>query len=376
MAKFLKLSLNKRYLVKTSKDFFIKNIKIDKEFVASIKAVDNNNIIFYSNKKIIDEQVECLDRYKIFSKKFFIQHFIGIFTFILILIILMTSKLFIREIKFKNANNYSDELYQEVLKYLDKVGPFYILNENLSNISLKLRNSFPEYAWVGVTRYSSLLVIDIEKQDVPIKEIEDITITGDIVSKYDAIVTDIIVRQGVVLVTKNQSIKKGDTLISGNLSYFNNPNDTSDLVKSKGIIIGNTITLEKIKVPIKTKSIEYSGNVKTIRYIELFGKIIGKNHITYDNYKTDINEKINFFNIFKIADLTYYELVDVYRENDEVSSFELAKKMIKSEFEVNRVSSLEKIDSIELVNIIKENNNYIVSVIVKKHQNLGVFIQH
>ena len=71
----------------------------------------------------------------------------------------------------------------------------------------------------------------------------------------------------------------------------------------------------------------------------------------------------------------YYELVEVYRENDETTAYELAEMMIKSEFEQNRVSNHEKIDSLELVNISREDNYYIVSVIVKKYQNLGVFIQ-
>ena len=376
MVKFQKLTLNKRYLIKTNKSYFIRKVIADNEFICKIKEINNKEVTFYSNKKILDENVECYDRYKIFSKKFFYKHFIGIITLILILIILSTSKLFIREIKFKNTNYYSEDVYQEVIKYLDKVGPFYVLNENLSTISLKLRNTFPEYAWIGITRNSSLLVIDIETQDVPIKQIEDLTITGDIVSKFDSIVTDIIVRKGVVLVMKNQSVKKGDVLISGNLKYYNDPSDKSTLVKSQGFVIGKTMELEKIKVPIKTNSTEYSGNVKTVRYFEFLGKVIGKNHVTFDNYKTEINEILNIFNIIKVTDLMYYELVEVYRENDETTAYELAEMMIKSEFEQNRVSNHEKIDSLELVNISREDNYYIVSVIVKKHQNLGVFIQH
>ena len=37
---------------------------------------------------------------------------------------------------------------------------------------------------------------------------------------------------------KNQSVKKGDVLVSGNLRYNNDPSDKTNLVKSKGIIIG------------------------------------------------------------------------------------------------------------------------------------------
>lgn len=376
MAILKKLRLNKKYLIKVDKDYFLNNIVIDPEFEGIIKEIKDNKIICYSNKRYDVPEVVYINRYQFINNKILSRHLIGIITFILILIVLFFSNNFIREIEFENENYYSQAVYEEVVNHLVKKGPFYVLNDNITNISQELRNKFPEFAWIGLTRYSSKIVIDIEKQDVPIKQPEDLSVTGDLVASKDAVITDIIVNRGIVLVMKNQSVKKGEILVSGNLKYHNDPNNKTNLVKSKGIIIGNTIALEKIKVPINSSSLEYSGRLISKNYVELFGSLIGKNSKTFEIYKTEKKEIFNLFNFFKITNLTYYELVEVINEYDEFTASEYAKTLIKKDLEQNRVSSLERIESINIVDVTKEDGYYIVSMIVKRYQNIGVFIQH
>lgn len=371
-----KLKLNKKYLIIVNKDYFVKNIISDPEFEGIIKEIKGDKIICYSNKKYDTEEVVYYNRYQIINRQIFSKHLIGIITFLIILMILTVSNNFIREVKFENKNYYSQAVYDEVIGHLVKKGPFYVLDDNITNISQDLRNKFPEFAWIGLTRYSSKIVINIEKHDVPIKQQEDLSITGDLVASMDAIITDIIVNRGIVVVMKNQSVKKGELLVSGNLRYNNDPNDTSNLVKSKGIIIGNTMTLEKIKVPIKTANLEYSGKLINKKYVEIFGSLVGKTPKTFEIYKTEKKEVFNLFNIFKITNLTYYELVEVINEYDEQSASEYAKTLIKKDLEQNRVSPLERVESIQIVDITMEDGYYIVSMIVKRYQNIGVFIQH
>ena len=358
------------------KNYFLTNILSDPEFEGIINKIEEEKIICYSNKKYEVPEVVYYNRYNIIKNKILSKHLIGIITFLLILIILTVSKNFIREIQFENKNYYSQEIYDEVVSHLVKKGPFYVLDDNISNISQDLRNKFPEFAWLGLTRYSSKIIINVEKQDVPIKQQEDLSITGDLIASKDAIITDIIVNRGIVIVMKNQSVKKGDVLVSGNLRYNNDPSDKTNLVKSKGIIIGNTMELEKIKVPIKTSSLEYSGKIINKKYVEFLGSLIGKTPKTFDIYKTDKQDVFNLFNFFKIINLTYYELVEVINEYDEKSASEYAKTLIKKDLEQNRVSPLERVESINIVDITLEDGYYIVSMIVKRYQNIGVFIQH
>ena len=96
--------------------------------------------------------------------------------------------------------------------------------------------------------------------------------------------------------------------------------------------------------------------------------------ISFFCFYTGVNGKVN--NFFKITNLTYYELVEVINEYDEFTASEYAKTLIKKDLEQNRVSSLERIESINIVDVTKEDGYYIVSMIVKRYQNIGVFIQH
>ena len=129
-------------------------------------------------------------------------------------------------------------------------------------------------------------------------------------------------------------------------------------------------------MPIKTSSLEYSGKIINKKYVEFLGSLIGKTPKTFDIYKTDKQDVFNLFNFLKIINLTYYELVEVINEYDEKSASEYAKTLIKKDLEQNRVSPLERVESINIVDITLEDGYYIVSMIVKRYQNIGVFIQH
>ena len=72
--------------------------------------------------------------------------------------------------------------------------------------------------------------------------------------------------------------------------------------------------------------------------------------------------------------ITKVELI--INEYDEQSASEYAKTLIKKDLEQNRVSPLERVESIQIVDITMEDGYYIVSMIVKRYQNIGVFIQH
>lgn len=375
MEKLKKLSLNKRYVNKTNKDYFLKIIK-DNKFDCKVKQIENDQITFLSNKMISDEKVMSLDRYKYYLKHVLLKHWSGIITIILVFIILFTSSKFIRVIEFKNPNDYRAEIYNDVLDHLVQKGPFYVLDDSLNNISQELRNNYPEYAWVGLTLNSSKIIIDLQKQEVPKKEVEDLTVTGDLVATQDAVISDIVVSRGVVMVMKNQSVKKGDLLVSGNMKILINENDHSNLVKSKGIIIGNTINLEKIKVPIETEELVYSGKIKRHKVVSLFGNMLGKNYQTFENYYTDIKVLFNLFKILEINEITYYEQVVIKKVYTRDTAINYAESKVRKEFEINRTSELEKIDNIELLEVTKEGNYYIVSLIVKKHQNIASFRQH
>ncbi|MBQ8293275.1 MAG: sporulation protein YqfD [Bacilli bacterium] len=375
MEKLKKLVLNKKYINITSKSCFLeyfKNHKID----CKIKKLSDEEVIFYSNEIIRDEQIKSMNRINFHYKHTFLKHFSLIISIILCLIILLSSGDLIRNIEFENVDEYNQEVYEEVLRNVDKKGPFYILKGSINEISHNLQTKFPEYAFIGITKHFSKIIINLQKHDTPIVDNETSKITGDIVSMYDAVISDIVVSKGVVCVIKNQSVKKGDLLISGNLNIENASNDPSKLVKSTGIIIGKTIVLEKIKVPIKEETLEYSGRVKVRKRVKIFNNYLGKNSLPFNDYYTKEETLFNMFNILIIEEISHYEKVIVEKVHNLESALSYAKSIVKRNFEVNRVSNLESIDNIKLLDVSIEQDYYLVSLIIEKHVNIGVFHQH
>lgn len=375
MERLKKLSLNKRYINRTNKKYFLKYIQAN-NVTCKIKKIEDGEVFFLTSHQINDEQVESLDRYKYHIKHTILKHLTGILTIFLCLNILLTTGNFIRVIEFTNPNDFRSEVYNDVLKHLVPKGPLYVLDDSVNNISQELRNKYPEYAWIGLTLDNSRILIDIQKQEVPKNEIEDLTYTGDLVAKTDAIISDIIVQRGVVMIEKNQSVKKGDLLVSGNMLIEIDATNQSNLVKSKGIIIGKTLSLEKIMIPINTEELVYSGKIKKVKRVSIFGNSIGKSYELFDNYYAKVETLFNLFKIIQITEITYYEQVFINKTYDETSSITYAESEVRKKFENSRTSSLEKIDNIELVQVIKDGNYFIVSLIVKKHENIVLFKQH
>lgn len=370
-----KLSLNKRYINKTNKKYFLKYI-VEHNLNCQVKRIKNEEVIFLTNFIIKDEQIESLDRYKYHFKYTILKHLTGILTFLCCTIILILSGDFIREIEFENPSNYRKEVYEDVASHLVKKGPFYVLDDSINNISQSLRNKYSEYAWIGLTLDNSRIIIDIQKQEVPNSDIEDLTSTGDLIAKCDAVISDILVNRGVVMIDRNQSVKKGDTLVSGNLLIQVDPNNYTKLVKSKGVIIGKTVAIEKIKVPIKTLELAYSGRIKTYKKIKIFGKLVGKNPESFENYYTKIESLFKFFKILELVEIKYYEQVEITKIHDQSSVITFAESQVRKAFEQQRTSELERIDNIELLDVVKEEQFFVIRLIVKKYENIVLFKQH
>jgi similar to stage IV sporulation protein len=251
-----------------------------------------------------------------------------------------------------------------------------VLKDNLNKVSADLRQKYPEYAWIGITKNYSQLLIDIEYQDVPPKEDLDATYSCDLISKYDGIIKSIIVKKGVVLVIPNQSVKKGDILVSGNLNVETNPNNMEKLVKADGIIIGKTLVLEKIKIKKRQESLECTGRVKNVKVISFFNKTIGKNPLTFDAYYTKITPIFNLFNILEINNIAYYEQTIVENVYDEETALRFAESKVYQEFEKKRTSDLEKIEEIKLLEISDNDEYFIISFIVSKYVNFASIRQY
>ncbi len=379
MEKLKKLkSLNKifnlyHYKITINKDQFyiIKGIKYN------VNINDDNTITFNCYKKIYNE-IKNFDNIKIENiwktslSIIFIKRILFTILFILITFIFFISNRIIREIKFIDQEMYDQRIYDYVYKNLNKKGLVYTYNQDLNKLSLELRANFPNYAYIGVTRNASCLLIEIEKIAVKTEEEKLINKPCDIISKTNAVIYSIESKVGVIKVELNQFVKKGDVLISGNLLIDNKPDDYTKLVESNGIIVGTLLAKEEYVIKKQKKLFTYTGEFKKRLNVGVNNKIFFdfKNYYQQQNIK--LTEKFNLLNIIRIYEEKYYEqdFVDIIYDYE--SAYNYAVSMIYYKLELNKVSQDEEILEVKLISCIESSDAFKFNFIVKKRQSIGI----
>lgn len=330
--------------------------------------IENNNdyIICYGTKKLYEQleiyDIKIINQYKSFFKTIFLKRIVMILTAILVLSIFYSSSLFIREITFKDPSMYDYRVYDYVYKKLDKRLFLYTLKEDINKISLSLRAAFPNYAYVGITKNGSSLEIDIEKINVK-KNDAFIKNEFPIISNYNAVIYGISCTDGVVLVNLNQSVKKGDSLVI--------PNQKESFCEA--VILGKLSEYKTIIVKKKRLCYGYTGKI-----IKKMNLKVGKNYLMkFKNYYTDqdirIIENYSLFDYLYVVDTYYYEKDFLLVEYDYETAFNYAISMFYADLEINRKSSLEKINNIILLNFIEHNDEFIFNFLVNEIKSIGIY---
>lgn len=146
-----------------------------------------------------------------------------------------------------------------------------------------LIKQLPAAAWIGVDREGTKFTIQVVEADEPEKQ--PLLSPRHIVSKADAVITEIYAEQGRPVVQKNTRVKKGAVLISGILGDEEN----SELVVAKGDVKGLVWHEYNIEVPLVQKQVTYSGESKERRYIVIGDWAIqywGYDKTPYSKYET------------------------------------------------------------------------------------------
>lgn len=357
----IKLERLFHYQFKIDKNLFYK-LKIKFYFVTS----SDDFIICYGNKKqlnkLIDYDIEYTNQFKVFINNVLLKRFIIIITFLLITFMFSSSSYFIREIRFKNDNFYDQRVYTYVLNKLNKSLFFYTLDEDINEVSRCLRAAFPNYSYIGIKKKGSVLEIDIEKIDILEKDNKSKN-KNPIVSNYNAVIYSISCKSGIVSVNLNQSVKKGDLLIS--------PNNEDGFCE--GLILGTLSEYEKIIV--KKEAIDFG---ITGRFIKKYNIKIGKNYLmNFKNFYLEqdikLDKMFNLFNYLELYKVYYYEK-DFYKFTyDYETAYNYAVSVFYKNLELYRKSYLEKINEIKLLNYEETKDEFIFYFLVNKVKSIGIY---
>lgn len=325
-------------------------------------------------KKLDKEEVEYekFDRVRSFFQKNSHKATISIIFLTFIIIIFFINQFLIREIIFEDNKYKNDLVYEYVESYSKKLGPYIVLNDSIANISKELRKKFYQYAYIGLNKRGSKLIIEIIYQDIQDNQKKDEQRIGEYYANADATINYINLSSGQVVIKYNDVVKKGDLIATSNLQYLDNLYSSDKMVPLIGEILGNVKEYYEIEV-LKNEEIEFfTGNKQQFYTLDFSKKILFSQKNPYENY---FITKYNLFKVgkFQIVKNIIYErdTTNIVRTRKEAQDYALIK--IYQDYESNRTSKKEKIDSINLINFIEYEDRYYFKFIIDACKNIVEF---
>lgn len=360
-----------KYYVTTTKD----NISTLSNKQINNVSLSDNNLSFETNEKSLRKLLEDINNLSYFNKRklkiimFLKKYLISILSIMILLVFLINEQFVIKKIKFINENTYNQEvvdyLYQNSL---DKKLIYYYLNDNLNTINSNLKQQFYYYEWINVNKKGNVLEVYIDKQDE--KSYLDVTsnLKGDIVASRDGIIRYYFIKKGVNLIKDNQSIKKDEILISGNLLINN---EQVKYIHPIGIVLAEVVDYENIRV--KKVNTEYikTGKIKINEVVSLFN-FKAKDKCEFEMY--DEENKILFdYKFIKKTKNIYYEVKEIINIYNQEQATKYAYSLIEKNFNDNKIHDKETILEIYLIKASEDDEYFYYNFLVKKIINIASF---
>lgn len=349
-------------IIKKQDDHFI--VKIQYDHLSFFKA---SNITY-----------EIISYTGVIKTVFFLKTNISIFFGIILFVsILYVNSITIKRIEFNASTSENEQIEAIIRDHLDSYFSFYFLNADLNELNFKLRQEFSHFEWISVQRKGTVLQVTVLKPTVINKKVIKRDDYGDLLAKKSGIIKYYQIEHGVLVVAKEQYVKKGTVLVSGNLR-INRPESEPFYIHAIGEVHALVHYTKQIEVDkVMTKN-EYTGKITTKKAITLFGwNIVYKDQdIHYEDYDKFIDEKnLALFKIklpISTKKIYYYEKDDIIKRYDEQSAYDYAvssaKKSIMSSFSGN-----DEIVDVILLNQSESNQSYQVQLLIITNENIAEF---
>lgn len=267
----------------------IYNIKYNKNSISLlISQKDLNKVSKFYNYKIN----------KIYGKKEIInytkQNKISIIYLIIFLILTFTFTRIIIDIDVISENKTLSSL---IINELDKnnIYKYSIIKNNNTLSEIKkiiLNNNKDSLEWLNIERKGMKYIINLEPKIEKNKTTD--SSYCNIVSTKNATITRIITHKGVELVSVNDSIKKDDILISGDIKYNE---ELKKQVCASGVVYGTTWYTINIEIPLNHEIITKLDKER----FNILIKHNNKNNKIFKSRLTNyVNENKKIINIFGI----------------------------------------------------------------------------
>lgn len=158
------------------------------------------------------------------------------------IIIFILSK-FIWNIEVIGNQSITDETIMQYLKTEQIYHGMPIKRISCDKLATEIRKDFNEIIWVSVSLDGTNLIINVKENTDTFRVSQVEEEPSDIVADQDGIISEIIVRSGVPLVTKGTEVKCGDILVSGTVAVIDDAGEVirEDYKKSDADICAEVI---------------------------------------------------------------------------------------------------------------------------------------
>lgn len=240
-----------------SREIIIKiNIK-DYDKVNKIKTIYDIEIMQYSGLKKIKDDIKI-------NNILIVSIIFGIILFIILLNIIFKVEIV------HNNKEIRDLISLELKKYGLTKYSFKKHYQDIEKIEKKIiDDNKDKIEWLEIENVGTKYVVRVEERIIDKKDDEDGIY--NIVSSKDAVIKKIIASSGEVVKELNSYVKKGETIISSNITFNG---EIKNIVSAKGTIYGETWYKVSISYPLEYHEEILTGNKKNKFLIKIFDNYI------------------------------------------------------------------------------------------------------
>lgn len=189
--------------------------------------------------------------------------------------IIYVLSLFIWQIDIAGNSKYTDALILQALAQMDVKTGCRKSEIDLPGIEEELRIMYNEITWVSASITGTKLQIELREGNLKTSEVSE-SGPADLVADEDAVITNLVVRQGTAAVHYGDEVKKGDVLIEGRVFIYNEDETLKkvDYLTADGDIYGRYQHIYEKNYRRKHEVREYKEKTWMILALEAYGKRI------------------------------------------------------------------------------------------------------
>ena len=333
-------------LYKSNIDIYRVDVLNYKEVIVEINAFDINKVkkISLLNKIDVIDYKGSIKRRRIllFNKTLVLSLILG-----LILLLFLTNVIFSIEV-----NHSSSKLREYIISELNKNGihrlqlrkSYYELEKIKNKI---LEDNKDKIEWLEINRIGTKYIIKVE--DRIINNLSTDYKYQDIIALKDGVIKKIYAESGVKVKEVNEYVKKGETIISGNI-YLND--ELKSMVKATGSVYAEVWYKLSIEYPLINALKEETGSSYNTYSINIFSNSFSsKNKYKNSNIvkKTIIKNNIIPISITKDTIYELKPISGIYTEGEAImNAKEYGKKKIEDMLKENEYIISDKVLKLEV----------------------------